>query len=184
MVEGPHEGGKPAQTVKAKATLARVDDLTQSLGFLEIGLLETGGERKRSRGARYPILLGQTHRDHVSGFAAFDQAQSAVVDEAAHNAARGPAGEASSTGEPGNGKAEAELPFEPIVAQKMRMDGAVDDGEAQRRDEKILELFPNEFAVETFVFHGSGPEHAGAGRRAAKGDLGRLRQKEKLTADS
>ena len=40
MVEGPYEGGKSAQTVKAVATLARVDGLAQSLGFEEIGVLD------------------------------------------------------------------------------------------------------------------------------------------------
>jgi len=66
------------------------------------------------------------------------------------------------------------------VAQKTRIDGAVDNGEAQPRDEKILELFPDEFGVRLFDFHGSAPAHAGAGARAAKGDLGRPGQKEKV----
>jgi hypothetical protein len=54
---------------------------------------------------------------------------------------------------PGNGKAEAGLPFEATVPQKRRIDGVVDDGEAQARDEKILELFPDVFGVGLFVFH-------------------------------
>jgi len=51
------------------------------------------------------------------------------------------------------------------VAQKTGIHGAVDNGEAQPRDEKILELFPDELGVALFDFHGSGPEHAGAGAR-------------------
>ncbi len=59
------------------------------------------------------------------------------------------------------------------MAQKMRIDRAVDDGEAQPGNEMVFELFPDLCGVGFFVFHGSGPEHAGAGVRAAKRDLGR-----------
>jgi hypothetical protein len=45
MVDGAHEDGKAAQTVKAEATLARVDGLAQSLVFEEIGVRDAGGER-------------------------------------------------------------------------------------------------------------------------------------------
>jgi len=37
----------------------------------------------------------------------------------------------------------------------------------QARDEIVFQLFPDVFGVGLFVFHGSGPEHAGAGVRAA-----------------
>jgi len=40
----------------------------------------------------------------------------------------------------------------------MRIDGALDDGEAQPGDEKILELLPEVFGVGLFVFHGLGLE--------------------------
>jgi len=88
-------------------------------------------------------------------------------DEAAHGAARSRAAQASAVGDPGNRKAEPELPFEPAVAHKMRIDSAVDDGQVQARDEIVFQLFPDVFGVGLFVFHGSGPEHAGAGVRAA-----------------
>ncbi|MCU1315775.1 MAG: hypothetical protein JWN63_1097 [Candidatus Acidoferrum typicum] len=106
--------------------------------------LAARGSRAAGRdasGAEGANLLGQAHLDHVTGFAAFDQAQSALVDEA------------GTTRNPGNGKAEAGLPFEATVPQKRRIDGAVDDREAQARDEKILELFPDVFGVGLFVFH-------------------------------
>ncbi len=161
MVEGPPESGKPAQTVKAETTLARVDGLAQSLGFHEIGVLDADGERQpiggaggdeiRAEGAN---LFRQTDHDHVTDLIAFDQAQGAVIKEAAQRATRGHLAEADTTGEPGNGEAEPGPAFEAAVPQEVRIDGAFDDGEAQPRDEKILELFPDVFGVGFFVFHG------------------------------
>lgn len=52
MVEGAHEGGKPAQTVKAESALGRVDGLAQGLGFQEICVLEAGGEGQPRRRPR------------------------------------------------------------------------------------------------------------------------------------
>jgi hypothetical protein len=52
-------------------------------------------------------FVGQAHLDDLAGFAAFDQAQSAVGDERAHDPTGGVGGEASTAGEPGNGEAEA-----------------------------------------------------------------------------
>jgi hypothetical protein len=94
----------------------------------------------------------------VTCFAAFDYAQGALRDEAAQGAARGRATETSSTGDPRDGKPETEPPFQSAVPQKMRIDRAVDDGEAQPRHEKILELFPDVFGVGLFVFHSSDPK--------------------------
>lgn len=179
MVDGAYEDGKAAQTVKAEATLARVDGLAQSLVLEEIGVRDASGERQPGRaaggddiGAEGANLLRQADHDHVTDLVAFDQAQDAEIEEASQGATRGHLAEADTTGEPGNGKAEAEPPFEAAVAQEMRIDGALDDRETQARDEKIFELFPDMFGVGFFVFHGLGPEHAGAGARAAKGDLG------------
>jgi len=39
------------------------------------------------------------------------------------------------------------------VAQEMRIDGAVNDGEAQPRDEQVFQLFPDLCGVGFFVFH-------------------------------
>jgi hypothetical protein len=118
--------------------------------MLEIHLLEADslGELGRTpgldfHGASGANFLGQAHLDHMTGFAtAFEQAQCTSGDEAAHALACGPTREANTAGEPGNRKAEPKLPFKATVAQEMRIDRAVDYREAQPRDEKVLELFP------------------------------------------
>jgi hypothetical protein len=161
MVDGAYEDREAAQTVKAEATLAGVDGLAQSLVFEEVGVRDASGERQPGRaadgvdiGAEGANLLRQADRDHVTDLVAFDQTQDAEIEEAPKRATRGHGTEADTAGEPGNGKAEAEPPFEAAVAQEMRIDGALDDGEAQARDEKIFELFPDVFGVGFFVFHG------------------------------
>ena len=40
------------------------------------------------------------------------------------------------------------------MAQKMGVDGAVDDGIGQARDEEVFELLPDLNGVEFVVFHG------------------------------
>src|SRR5579859_1454258 len=52
-------------------------------------------------------------------------------------------GNADSAGEPLNGEAEPQLSFETAVAQEMGKDGAVEDREAQLRDENIFDLLPD-----------------------------------------
>jgi hypothetical protein len=76
MVKTANKGGEPTQTIEAEAPLARVDGQAQSLGFEEIGVLGAGGEGLRGRRS-----LRESRRANapVTGFAAFDQAQSAVV---------------------------------------------------------------------------------------------------------
>jgi hypothetical protein len=140
MVDGPYEDSKAAQAVKAKATLARVDGLAQSLVFEEIGVRDARGERQpggaaggEDIGAEGANLLRQADHDHVTDLVAFDQAQDAEIEEASQGAARGHGTEADAAGEPGNGKAEAGPPFEAAVAQEIRIDGALGDREAQAR---------------------------------------------------
>ena len=140
MVDGPYEDGKAAQTIKAEATLARVDSPAQSLVFEEIGVRNASGERQTGRatgggdiGADGANLLRQADHDHVTDLVAFDQAQDAEVEESSQGATRGHGAEADTAGEPGNGKTEAGPPFEAAVAQEMRIDGALGDREAQAR---------------------------------------------------
>jgi hypothetical protein len=90
----------------------------------------------------------------VTDQVAFDQAQDAETEGASQGATGGHWTEADTAGEAGNGKAEAGAAFEAAVAQEVRIDGALDDGEAQTGDEKIFELFPEVFGVGFFVFHG------------------------------
>lgn len=139
-----------AEAIKTAAALAGVDGLAQGLGLEEIQFFEVDGTLLPSGvagvekiGAQGGKLLGYAHFDHVTGFGAFDQAQNAEVNETADGGTRGAVADASAAGEPGHGKAEAEFAFEAAVAQEMRIDGAVGGGEAQSRDEMVLELFPD-----------------------------------------
>ena len=60
----------------------------------------------------------------------------------------------ATAGRPGHGEAELELAFETAVAEEMRIDGAVGDGQAQAREEKVLELYPKMLDIQFFAFHG------------------------------
>jgi hypothetical protein len=44
------------------------------------------------------------------------------------------------------------------MSQKVRIDDAVRDGQAQPMDEIVFELFPEVFGVGFFVFHDASPE--------------------------
>jgi hypothetical protein len=50
---------------------------------------------------------------------------------------------------------EAKLSFQAAVAEEMRVDDAVGGGQAQTRDQEVLELFPHLFGVGFFGRHGS-----------------------------
>src|SRR5713226_5690067 len=96
MVDGPYEDGKAAQTVKAEATLARVDGLAKSIVFEEIGVRDAGGERQPGRAAggddiraEGANLHRQADHDHVTDLVAFDQTQDAEIEEAPKRATRG-----------------------------------------------------------------------------------------------
>jgi hypothetical protein len=140
MVDGAYEDGEAAQAVKAEATLAGVDGLAQSFVFEEIGVRDAGGERQPGRaagggdiGAESANLLRQADHDHVTDLVAFDQAQDAEIEETSQGAPRGHGTEADTAGQPGNGKTEAGPPFEPAMAQEMRIYGALGDREARAR---------------------------------------------------
>jgi hypothetical protein len=90
----------------------------------------------------------------VAGFAATDEAERPEDDEAADRFTHGAGADANAAGEPGHGEAELELAFETAVADEMRIDGAVGDGQAQAREEKVLELYPKMLEIQFFAFHG------------------------------
>jgi hypothetical protein len=94
----------------------------------------------------------------VAGAGAFEETQGTLFNERAHGLARGRSGEMNASGEPKNGKAELELPFEASVAQEMIVDHALDEIEAQARDQIIFDLFPDEDGIEVFGFHVGDPE--------------------------
>jgi hypothetical protein len=134
-----------------------MDGQAQRLRFQEVRLLEIDGARDASRVASRANLLGQPHFDHVTCLAALDQTQGTVGDETANGFARGGIREARSSGEPGNGKVQPAAAFEATVPKKVGINGAVYNGQAQPRDEKVFKLFPDEFDVEFPGFHGLDP---------------------------
>jgi hypothetical protein len=92
-------------------------------------------------------FVGQEEFDDMAGAGAFDEAQSALLDESAHGLASGSGGEANAAGEPENRKAEPELPFEARVAEEMVINHALNEIEAQPRHESIFDLFQDESGV-------------------------------------
>ena len=89
----------------------------------------------------------------MTRFAAFDEAQDTLRDEAAHGPANGVVGETRTTSEPEDGKLEPKVSLEAAVAEEMRVDRAVGGGQAETRDQEVLELFPHVFGVGFFGWH-------------------------------
>lgn len=199
MVQALLRRGKGTQTIKTEATLAGVDGLAKRASLQEVGILEiasgslgarhAGGAVDANWGARRPEVggpraagtgglpwqtganfAGQADLDEMTGFGAVDEAQSAESHESADGFAGRSPGDANGTGEPLNGEAETRLSFEAAVAQKMRIDGAIEHGKAQVRDENVFHLFPELGGVGNFVFHvmSTNGDCGGLGRRAKK----------------
>jgi len=167
VVKAVDAGVSAAQTIKTMAAFAEVDGLAKGAGLEEVEFFQAGGLRLAGRaadgdGARYggqagakaANLVGQEHVNDVPGFAATDQAERTEDDEAADGFTHGASADADAAGEPGHGKAELELAFEAAVADEMRIDGAVGDGQPQPREEEVLELYPKLFDIQFFAFHG------------------------------
>src|SRR6266852_6783276 len=160
VVKTLHVGGSAAEAVKAGAAFAIVNGFAERPGFKEIRGFEGGGGRlfrglggailARADGAD---LLGQAHLDNVAGFAAFEQAQSAQLIEAAHRLAHRSVGQAQIAGYRHNRKVQAELAYDEGMAQEIGVDGTVPNGQAETRGENILKLHPEEFGVWFFVWH-------------------------------
>jgi hypothetical protein len=156
-----------AQTIETMAAFAEVDGLAKGAGLEEVEFFEMGGLRLAGRaadgdgvrhggqaGTKTANLIGQEDVNDVAGFAATDEAEGTEDDEAADRFTHGASADAYAAGEPGHGEAELELAFETAVADEMRIDGAVGDGQAQPREEKVLELYPKMLEIQFFAFHG------------------------------
>ncbi len=162
-----------AQTIKTMAAFAEVDGLAQGASLEEVQRFQVdrrvqagGGGRVcgaaygdcarhgGQAGAKAANLIRQADVDDVAGFAATDEAERTEDDEAADRFTHGAGADADAAGEPGHGEAELELAFETAVADEMRIDGAVGDGQAQPREEKVLELYPKMLEIQFFAFHG------------------------------
>src|SRR6266852_5007955 len=158
VVEALHVSGSAAEAVKASAAFAIVNGFAERPGFQEIRGFEVRG-RRLFRGLGGAILaradgadlLGQAHLDNVAGFAAFEQAQSAELIEAAHRLAHRSVGQAQIAGYRHNRKVQAELAYDEGMAQEIGVDGTVPNGQAETRGENIFKLHPEEFGVQSFV---------------------------------
>jgi hypothetical protein len=163
VIEAANDRSKATQAIETASAFSQMDGVAQRPVLQEV-FLEVEAARKGPGGAAAdaPVaggtnFVGQAHLDDMAGFAAFEQAQSAVGDETAHGPTSGVGGEASTAGEPGNGEAEPGPSFETAVAEEMRIDGAVRDGQAQPGNEKVFEVFPDLCGVGFFVFHDASP---------------------------
>lgn len=164
MVKAASHGRELTQTIKTMATLPRVDGPAEGCRLQEIHVLridsawkaggQTTADSTWSIGACSADLVRQEHLNHVSGFAALDQAQDTARNEATYRPARRVSAEANAAGKPGNRKPEAELPFKATMAQKVRIDDAVSDRKAQPRCQRVLQLFPDLCGVGFLDFHG------------------------------
>jgi hypothetical protein len=166
------------ETVKTVAAFAEVDGLAQGSRFEEVQPFQVNrsvqadgrkwvserisiGGRGRAGGVaqgdgagiRGGNLIGQAHLEDVAGFAALDEAERAEDGEAAHGFAHGAGADAESASDPGHGAVELEPAFEAGVAEEIEIDGAVGEGQAQARVEKVRELYPEKFEVQFFGFH-------------------------------
>ena len=103
-------------------------------------MLGRGGERSAN-------LLGQQYLDNVAAVAIFDQANGAAIDKTTQGSTSGVTAGADAFGEPDLREAEAMAAFEPGVAKKVSVDGAVGDVETQVGHDEIVELFPHVYRV-------------------------------------
>ena len=88
-------------------------------------------------------LAGQADFDEMAEFGAFEQAQNTERNEAANGFADRSTRDTNGAGEPLNGEAQARLSFKAAVAQEMRIDTAIEDGETQTRGENVFHLLPD-----------------------------------------
>jgi hypothetical protein len=167
VVEALHFRADTAKAVKADASLAGVDGLTEFGGAHEIEFLEVAAGRRRNSGEcldfASPTESGQApaagnflrepHVHHVARFAAVDQTQRAVLHEPAQGRAHGFFRKAKIARQPNDGEMKSGLSFQTAVTEKVIINGAVGGGEAQARGESVLELLADEFGVGLLGFH-------------------------------
>jgi hypothetical protein len=159
MVQAADGDGKAAQAIKTVTALAQVDGHTEGFGLHEVEILDAGGASdSRWFGSIRGIegggadFIGHTDFDHVAGLIASEQAKGAMLNEAAYCEAYRGGGDASGAAERSNGEAQSELAFEAAVAEQMRIDGALENGEAETGNDQVFQLFPEAFGI-GFVFH-------------------------------
>jgi hypothetical protein len=102
-------------------------------------------------------LLGQPNFDHVTGFAAFHQAQNVLLNKPPHRITHGAAAQAKMSRQPQNRKPQLRLPFQVAVPKKVGINGAVYDRQAQTWHQNVFQVFPDLFGVGFLGFHGLNP---------------------------
>jgi hypothetical protein len=161
------------ETVKTVPAFAEVDGLAQSAGLEEVQLFDVDGRERvgkrvcvgrkwRAGGVPHDDFagrggvnfIGQAHFEDVAGFAALDETERAEDGEAAHGFAHGAGADTEATSDPRHGAVELKPAFDSGVAEEIEIDGAVDDGQAETRVEKVGELYPKKLEVRFFGFHG------------------------------
>ena len=173
MIDATSGDGKRTQAKKATAPFAQMDGAAQSrmfqkVLFLEmIGAIGTQGVGVDWTGGDSRNLVGQADLHDMARFAAFHEAQKAAGNEPADGPAHGVGADSGTLGEPANGKPELELSFEAAVTEKMGVNDAVGSGKAETR-RQVLELFPQPFGAEFFVFHGLDPGRELQGVKGAR----------------
>jgi len=148
--------------VRIASTLGAGNDVIEDLGARVVAESDrrvdgAGGGREAVRGdcagTSGAYFVGEAHLENVAGLAAVDEAERAQGGQAADGFADGAGAQADSASEPGHGAVELELAFEAGVAEKMRIDSAVGDGEAEPRIENVLELLPEKRGIQFLGFH-------------------------------
>ena len=162
VVEAADGGSETAQAVEAKAALAGMK------GFAEGGVLEeiefseawvARGDGVFAFGGRagkreFGNFTGKANLHDMAGLGALEEAQSALGSEAADGLAGGLRRDARAASQPGDGEAQLGTAFQTTVTKKVRVNGAIHEGEAKSGDEDVFELLPEQGGVEFFVAHG------------------------------
>ena len=143
VIEAANQRRKSAQAIETESAFSIMDGLAQSLGRQEVRLEVDAVRNGPTALAGGLNFAGQPYLDHVAGIVAFDQTQSAMRDKTAYGTPGGVGRHASTAGEPGEGEVQQGLAFETAVPQEMRIDPALRDGQAQPRNEQVIELFPD-----------------------------------------
>jgi len=160
MIQASHPNGNSAQAVKTGATFSLVNSAPQRSSLQKIHLVEVncGSQVGRSKDfdsvrADGRNLLRQTHKDQVTSFAPFEQAQRPMLDQSAYRLPHRVPTKAKAPGRPFDRKTQPDLSFQSAVTQEVHVDRAVHRRKRQPRHHKVLDLFPHEFSIGFFGFH-------------------------------
>jgi hypothetical protein len=160
VVEALYFLADASEAVKADAPFAGMNGpavlgSAHKIDFLEVtaGGRRNGRERLSSASESAGNLFRKPNVHHVTGFAALDQTQCAVLHEPPQRGAYSIHGNPKVPRHPNHGKTKARLAFKAAVPEKMVINGSVGGGEAQTRGKSVLELLADKFGVGLFGLH-------------------------------